>query len=712
MSQAPLALLGGNPAFLSGLPLVRPTIPDIPALTSRLGSILESGMLTNGRTVRELEEAAAALLDVPQVVAVSSCTAGLMLTLQALGARGPVVLPSFTFAASAHAVVWAGGRPVFADVQESNLTLDPADAAETVRAAGAAAMTATHVYGTPCEVERLQEVADAAGIPLVYDAAHALGSSRKGRPIGGFGTAEVFSLSPTKVTTAGEGGLVATSDEALAQALRIGRDYGNPGDYDCLFPGLNARMSELHAAIALAGLASVHERVAYRNELVQVFREAVGGVAGLRLPEVDEADVSTYKDLTLIVEPAAFGLTAVQLRAVLSAEGIDSRRYYFPPIHRQKAYAHLLHERPLPVTDVVADQVLTPPLYSHMTPDQVRAVADVVVRAHAQARRVRAALSMSASQLVPPQRSSLAGRPVTDAAYAPPSAPPGYLDGRTWSWTSPAYRALRHSFRVRSDDPTVADYLEEVFAALRTDQPAQATYSLLDRRPSTGAAFALYCDDERIALTGTRSPALATLLWHVNKEVVRRTAAPYVQWHAAAAVRDGVCVVLPAPMESGKTTTVAGLLLAGYQYLTDEAVAIHGDSLLVEPFPKALSVDRGSWCVLAELKPRLRPVQDQWQVPPARVRPDVVALPTQPRLVVLPRYRPDARTRLEPLRRSHALTQVAQSSFGFAEDPGRNLDVAARVLAACDCYELTIGDLATAVSLIDGLVDRVLEGAS
>lgn len=712
MSQAQLALLGGDPAFASGLPLVRPTIPDIPALTSRLGSILESGMLTNGRTVKELEERAAALLDVPHVVAVSSCTAGLMLTLQALGARGPVVLPSFTFAASAHAVVWAGGSPVFADVQAASLTLDPADAAACVRAAGAVAMTATHVYGTPCDVERLQEVADAAGIPLVYDAAHALGSSRKGRPIGGFGAAEVFSLSPTKVTTAGEGGLVATCDQALAQALRIGRDYGNPGDYDCLFPGLNARMSELHAAVALAGLATVHERVAHRNELVQVFRDAVHGVVGLRLPDVEEADVSTYKDLTLILEPAGFGLTAGQLGAVLAAEGIDSRRYYFPPIHRQKAYAHLLHERPLPVTDVVADSVLTPPLYSHMTPAQVRAVADVVVRAHAEAGRVRAALSVSSRQLVPPQRSSSLGRPVPAGADAPPRAPAGSLDRRTWSWTSPAYRALGHSFQVRSDDPTVAEYLEEVFAELRTDSPTDTTYSLLDRRPSPQAGFALYYDDERIALTRTRSPALATLLWHVNQEVVRRTAAPYVQWHASAAVRDGVCVVLPAPMESGKTTTVAGLLLAGYRYLTDETVAIDGDTLLVQPFPKALSVDRGSWYVVPELKPRLRLVEDQWQVPPARVRPDVVARPTQPRLVVLPRFVAGAETRLQPVPRSQALMQVAQSSFRFTEDPGRNLAVAARVLAGCDCYDLTIGDLPTAVRLIDGLVDHVLAGAS
>ena len=393
MTHAPLAVLGGSPAFPEGLPLVRPTIPDIPRLSARIQAILESGLLTNGLTVRELEERAADLLDVPHVVAVSSCTAGLMLTLQALGARGPVVMPSFTFAASAHAVVWAGGTPVFAEIQERDLTLDPADAARRVQEVGAAAMTATHIYGTPCDVERLQAVADAAGVPLVYDAAHALGSRRAGRPVGGFGAAEVFSMSPTKVTTAAEGGLVATRDEGLAQAVRIGRDYGNPGDYDCLFPGLNARMSELHAAVALAGIPSVEDRVSYRNELVQVFRDDTRHVPGLRLPEPAEGDRSTYKDLTLVLDPGVFGLTPGQLALVLKAEGIDSRRYYSPPVHRQKAYAHLPYGGELPVTDSLADRVLTPPLYSHMTREQIRRVAGVVVAAHESAAHVQQALA-------------------------------------------------------------------------------------------------------------------------------------------------------------------------------------------------------------------------------------------------------------------------------------------------------------------------------
>jgi dTDP-4-amino-4,6-dideoxygalactose transaminase len=390
MTSAVLALLGGAPAFSEPLPLVRPTIPDIPGLERRLEQILRSGMLTNGRVVRELEGAVAERCEVRHVVAVASCTSGLMLALQALGVTDRVVLPSFTFAASAHAVVWAGGRPSFGEVDRQTMTLDSTDAAAL--ADGASAMTATHVYGAPCDVDALAAVAKSAGIPLLYDAAHALGSRRAGRPIGGFGTAEVFSMSPTKVAVAGEGGLVATDDSDLAQAIRLGRDYGNPGNYDCQFVGLNARMSELHAAVGLASLDGLDERISHRNDLVDAFKKRAAGLPGLDYQQVRSEDVSTFKDLTLIIDPESFGLCAAEVGRALATEGIDSRRYYYPPIHRQKAYAYLPQDRDLPVTDEMADRVLTPPLYSHMTHAQIRAVADAVIAIHEHAPAVRDAL--------------------------------------------------------------------------------------------------------------------------------------------------------------------------------------------------------------------------------------------------------------------------------------------------------------------------------
>ncbi|WP_055590662.1 DegT/DnrJ/EryC1/StrS family aminotransferase [Peterkaempfera griseoplana] len=386
------AALGGTPAFPQGLPLTVVRVPDREGLLKRLGTVLDSGRLTNGPTVAELEETAAKLLQVEHVVAVSNCTAGLMLVLQAagVGAGRPVVMPGFTFSATAHAAHWAGGVPLFAEALEENVTLDPEDAAARLAAADSpAALMATHVYGTPCRVERLQEVADAAGVPLVYDAAHGLGSSRAGVPVGGFGLAEVFSMSPTKVAVAGEGGLVATRDGALAETLRCARDYGNPGDYDTLFPGLNARMSELHAAVALTWLAGLEERVAHRGALAREFTSAVAGLPGLRTAQPDEGDISTFKDLTLILDADRFGLTALELGRALKAEGVDTRRYFHPPVHRQRAYAGLGQAEALPRTDRLADSVLTVPLWTQMDAATVRRTAEAVVRIHACAERLR-----------------------------------------------------------------------------------------------------------------------------------------------------------------------------------------------------------------------------------------------------------------------------------------------------------------------------------
>ena len=385
-SGVQLAVLGGEALFPDGVPLTRVVVPDRQLVRERLDGILDSGMLTAGPNVGELEERAADFLDVPHVVAVASCTTGLMLVMQAIEATGPVVMPGFTFSATAHAAAWAGGQPVFADIDPESLTLDADDA--SARLTGASALMATHIYGTPCEVERIDKVAAAAGVPVVYDAAHALGSRRRDLPVGGFGVAEVFSMSPTKVAPAGEGGLVATRVADLAERIRLARNYGNPGDYDCLVIGLNARMSELHAAVGLASLAALPLRVQRRNELVQVFLEQIEGVPGVRIPTVDPLDVSTYKDLTLVIDEQLFGLGVPTLSAALAAEGVDTRRYFFPPVHRQQAYAHLGIPPALPVTDVIAPRVLTLPLWTHMRDETVRQLADLVVRCHESAAAV------------------------------------------------------------------------------------------------------------------------------------------------------------------------------------------------------------------------------------------------------------------------------------------------------------------------------------
>jgi dTDP-4-amino-4,6-dideoxygalactose transaminase len=375
---------GATVAF-DRIPLIRPSVPDPERVGARIAGILAGGVLTNGPTVREFERRAAEYLGVRHAIAVSSCTAGLMLVFRAAELSGDVIVPSFTFAATAHAVAWNGLRPVFADVDPETLTLSPHAAmrAITVRTS---AILATHIYGTPCDTEALEEAARSHGLRLFYDAAHAFGSRRRGVPIGGFGDAEVFSLSPTKVLVAGEGGVIATNDDVLAERCRIGRDYANPGDYDCRFVGLNARMSELHAATALDSFEGLDERIDRRNEIAARYRDELGRIPGIGFAVVRDADRSTYKDFTVLVDPVEFGATAADLAAELAAAGVETRRYYSPPVHEMQAYRQLTnHASDLLITEVAAARVLSLPMWSEMSDEHVDAVVDAVARVHASA---------------------------------------------------------------------------------------------------------------------------------------------------------------------------------------------------------------------------------------------------------------------------------------------------------------------------------------
>jgi dTDP-4-amino-4,6-dideoxygalactose transaminase len=360
---------------------------------NRLRSSYDRGILTNGPLVSELEAATAARLGVDHVVAVGNCTSGLILTLRALDLDGTVVLPSFTFSASAHAVAWNALTPLFVECDPKSLQVDVDHAearAESVD--GAAAVLATHVFGAPAPVEALEALADRLGVPLVFDAAHALGAEHGGRPVGGNGVAEVFSLSPTKPVVAGEGGLVATNRADVAASLRIGRDYGNPGNYDTQFVGLNARLSELHAAVALESLAELDENLRTRNRLATRYRRGMATIPGVTVQHVEEGDRSTFKDLTVLVDSATFGLARDDIVAALARDGIDTRLYFSPPVHRHTAYAHLRADD-LPVTDVASGRVMSLPFFTAMTDDDVDRVVECVAALQSHADQIQPGLA-------------------------------------------------------------------------------------------------------------------------------------------------------------------------------------------------------------------------------------------------------------------------------------------------------------------------------
>jgi dTDP-4-amino-4,6-dideoxygalactose transaminase len=370
-----------SPAFRERLRFIRPTLPPMESVLAHYGPAYASGIITNGAAVERLEHAVAERLGVAHCVAVASCTSGLMLTLRALDLAGEVIMPSLTFFATAHAAVWNGLRPVFADCDPHTWTLDPADVARRITRR-TAAIVGVHLYGNPCDIDALERMAARHGLPLIFDAAHGFGSLYGGRAVGGFGTAEVFSLTPTKLLVAGEGGLVTTNDAVLAQRVRAARNYGDQGGYDPQVLGLSARMPEFNAALGLAGLDLVDRKVARHNRIAARYRALLSGARGLRFQKVCAGNRSSSKDCTVLVDARAAGVTRDTLAAALLAANIETRKYFYPPVHRQKLYRRYYDARRgrLPCTDFVSGGVLSLPIYESLADESVERVAREVRR--------------------------------------------------------------------------------------------------------------------------------------------------------------------------------------------------------------------------------------------------------------------------------------------------------------------------------------------
>jgi dTDP-4-amino-4,6-dideoxygalactose transaminase len=359
------AILGGSPFFESKLHIVRPVLPDYASLEPELKEIFRSGMLTKGQHLQKLEQAMAEHLRVKYAVAVSSCTTGLMLTYRCLGLTGEVIVPSFTFMATVSALVWAGCRPVFVDVDRQTTNID-VEQIERAITPDTSAIVAVHNFGNPADLDALQHLADRHSLRLIFDAAHGLGSLYRGVPVGSQGDAQIYSLSPTKLVIGGEGGIVATNNAKLAEDLRIGREYGNSGQYDSAFAGLNARMSEMQALVARYSLAMLEEAVAERNQIAAQLRGRLEALAGIECQKIAAENRSSYKDFSLTVDEQQTGITRDQLNRALQAEGIDTRTYYDPPTHLQTAYRHFVSPHPLHNTEWLAKHSLSLPLWSKM----------------------------------------------------------------------------------------------------------------------------------------------------------------------------------------------------------------------------------------------------------------------------------------------------------------------------------------------------------
>jgi len=395
------AILGNPPLFDQLLPIVRPTLPAYEALSDEVAELFETGMLTKGKYLREFEEAMADYIGVKHAVAVSSCTIGLLLTYQALELKGEAIVPSFTFMATVHPLVWNHVKPIFVDIDPETWNIDPQQIEEAITPR-TSAIVAVHNFGNPADVEALEDIASRHGVKLIFDAAHGYGSLYKGCPVGGFGDAEVFSSSPTKLLVTGEGGMVTTNDDEIARRIRVGREYGNPGDYGSEFAGVNARMQEFSAILGLKSLEMLEENAQKRNKVAEAFRSRLDKLPGLSLQKVVEGNRSSYKDFSMAVEESDFGLSRDELAQALRAENIDTREYHDPPVHTHQAYQSPISnlesqisnlQSELPVTESLAPKSISLPIYSHMDDETVEGICHAIERIQEHAPEVKRMLS-------------------------------------------------------------------------------------------------------------------------------------------------------------------------------------------------------------------------------------------------------------------------------------------------------------------------------
>jgi dTDP-4-amino-4,6-dideoxygalactose transaminase len=380
-SNAPVPLHGEARAFEERFPFMRPLLPDLKDVMEEYQSAYQSGLLTNSGLVARLEAAVAERLGVKHCVAVSSCTSGLMMVLRALGLSGEIIVPSFTFFATGHAVLWNGLTPVFANSELDTWNVSPSDIERKITEK-TSAILAVHLYGNPCDIPALEGLAQRHRLKLIFDAAHAFGSAYRGKPIGSFGDAEVFSLSPTKLLVAGEGGLVTTGDAKLAAAVRAMRNYGDSGAYNPEWLGLNARMTEFNAALALRCLPLIDAKVQRRNFIAQTYTEILSSLPGVRFQKTHSEDTNTYKDYSIHITPEMLGMTRDELANALLNQNIETKKYFYPPLHQQSLYRefHDPARSDLSQTEFLADGILSLPIYESLPDETVTAVAETLKR--------------------------------------------------------------------------------------------------------------------------------------------------------------------------------------------------------------------------------------------------------------------------------------------------------------------------------------------
>lgn len=382
-SPADLAINGAPPAFAEPLHVGRPNVANRRRFLDLVEGMLDRCWLSNnGPLVQQFETAVACYLGVEHVVAACNGTIALEIAIRALGLTGEVIVPSYTFVATAHAVSWQGLTPVFADIDPATHCLDPRSvrALITPRTSG---VLGVHLWGRPAAVAELEALCAERGLHLLFDAAHAFAASHGNRTVGGFGACEVFSFHATKFLNSLEGGAIATNNRALAERMRLMRNFGFAGYDNVIHPGTNGKMVEACAAMGIANLEAIDDILAANERNYRAYADRLAALPGLSLLSYDPTERNNKQYIVVEIGPE-FGCTRDEAIAALHAENVLARRYFWPGCHRMQPYRDLYPwaDAHLPHTNEVAARVVVLPTGMSIGEEEIETTCSILKVLH------------------------------------------------------------------------------------------------------------------------------------------------------------------------------------------------------------------------------------------------------------------------------------------------------------------------------------------
>ena len=357
-----------------------PLLPDLKEFEKLLEDIWQRKWLTNnGHYHKELERALSEYLGVPYLSLFTNGTLPLITALQAMGVKGEVITTPYSFVATTHSLWWNGIKPVFVDVEEKTGNLDPEkiEAAITPRTT---AIMPVHVYGTPCDTQRIQEIADKHGLKVIYDAAHAFGVWQDGKSILEAGDMATLSFHATKVYNTVEGGALICHDAETKKQIDYLKNFGFAGEIEVIAPGINSKMDEIRSAYGLLNLKQVDSAIANRKKIAEKYKQALKDVEGIRYLEDIEGVKHNYSYFPIFIDEEKYGMTRDELYFKLKENGVLGRRYFYPLISDFSPYKSYISasKENLPIANKLADTVICLPLHAELTEVDVERVILII----------------------------------------------------------------------------------------------------------------------------------------------------------------------------------------------------------------------------------------------------------------------------------------------------------------------------------------------